>query len=328
MLEEARAHPEVILFVDDLPEILGTGQTALGGADLADGMKAALVRPDLRFLVVSTPEVYRRHLESNPALERRFDKVDVDEPTREDALAILRAFVPLWEKRHAVAIDDDALAAAVDLSLRFDHDHRLPRKALDVMDAAARRSRVPFSAPHPPEEEPAHGRPPATGRVSERAVAQVVAERLRLPSELVADALPGAGRARVLDLEAHLRARIVGQDEAVARISRRLRLAHAETRERPAPLAVFLFLGPRGVGKSETARLLASYLFGGPQALARFDMSEYAEERSVVRLVGAPPGYVGHEEEGELGVRLRTRPYGVVLLDGVERAHPASSTCS
>jgi ATP-dependent Clp protease ATP-binding subunit ClpC len=191
-----------------------------------------------------------------------------------------------------------------------------------MMDAAARRSRVPLSAPHAPEESPSRGKPAATGRVSERAVAQVVAERLRLPLELVAEALPGAGRARVLDLEAHLRARIVGQDEAVARVSRRLRLAHAETRERPAPLAVFLFLGPRGVGKTETARLLASYLFGGPQALARLDMSEYAEERSVVRLVGAPPGYVGHEEEGELGVRLRTRPYGVVLLDGVERAHP------
>ena len=322
VLEEARAHPEVIVFVDDLPAILGTGQTVGDGRELADRMKAALVRPDLRFLVVATPEVYRRHLESDQALERRFDKVDVEEPTREDALVILRAFEPLWEKRHAVGIDEEALAAAVDLSLRFDHEHRLPQKAVDVMEAAAKRSRLLLSAPDGREEAPPDGRPAVTGRVSERVVAQVVADKLRLPRELVADALPGAGRARVLDLETHLRARIVGQDEAVARVSRRLRLAHSETRERQRPLAVFLFLGPHGVGKKETARCLASYLFGGPEALARFDMSEYTEERSVARLVGAPLGYVGHEEEGELGVRLRTRPYGVFVLDGVEKAHP------
>jgi ATP-dependent Clp protease ATP-binding subunit ClpC len=321
-LEDARAHPEVILFVDDLPAVLGTGQTVLPATDLKDPLKAALARVDLRFLAVATPEGYRRHLESDPVLERRFDKVDVEEPTREETLAILRAFVPHWEKRHGVGIDDEALAAAVDLSLRFDHDHRLPRKALEVVDGAAARSRVPLSTPLAAEEEPTRGRAAATGRVTERTVAQVLAERLRLPMELLADALPGAGRSRVLELETHLRARIVGQDEALARVCRHLRRAHSETRERRRPLAVFLFLGPPSVGKTETARLLASHLFGGPEALARFDMSEYAEEGSVVRLVGAPPGYVGHEEEGQLGTRLRTRPYGVVLLDGVEKTHP------
>ncbi len=321
-LEDARTHPEVLLFVDDLSSVLGTGQTVPSGAALRDRLKAALARTDLRFLAVATPDTYRRHLESDPALERRFDKVDVDEPTRDESLEVLRAFVPYWEKRHGVAIDDDALAAAVDLSLRFDHDHRLPRKAKDVVEGAAARVGLPLSSAEAPEDAPTRGRPVATGRVTERAVAQVLAERLRLPLELLADALPGAGRSRVLQLENHLRARIVGQDEALARICRRLRLAHAETREPRRSPAVFLFLGPRGVGKTETARLLASYLFGGPDALARFDMSEYTEERSLVRLVGAPPGYVGHEEEGQLGARLRTRPYGVVLLDGVEGAHP------
>jgi ATP-dependent Clp protease ATP-binding subunit ClpC len=307
-LDEASAHPEVLLFVDDLME------------DLRELLKAALAQADLRFLAVATAETYRRHVEADPALERRFDKVDVDEPTRDEALEVLRAFVPYWERRHGVGIDEEALAAAVDLSLRFDHDHRLPRKALDVVDAAAALARDPLSA-QAPEDAPTRGRAPAASRVTERSVAHALAERLRLPSELLADALPGAGRSRVVDLENHLRARIVGQDEALARVCRRLRLAHAETRERRRPLAVFLFLGPRGVGKTETARLLAAWLFGGPEALARFDLSEYADEGSLVRLVGAPPGYLGHEEEGRLVARLRTRPYGVVLLDGVEKAH-------
>jgi ATP-dependent Clp protease ATP-binding subunit ClpC len=318
-LEDARSRSEVLLFVDDLPSVLGKAPAATPLDELRGALKAALARPDLRFLAVATPEGYRRQVEADPALERRFEAVDVGEPTRDESLEILRAFVPFWEKRHGVSIDDDALAAAVDLSLRFDHDHRLPRKAIDVVDGAAARARAPFSSAE--EDAPTQGRPVGTGRVTERGVAQVLAERIRLPLELLVEALPSSGRSRVLELENHLRARIVGQDEALARICRRLRLVQAETRERRSP-PVFLFRGPRGVGKTETARLLASHLFGGAEALAHFDMSQYGEERSLVRLVGAPPGYVGHEEEGLLSARLRTRPYGVFLLDGVEKAHP------
>jgi ATP-dependent Clp protease ATP-binding subunit ClpC len=320
-LEEASAHPEVLLVVDDLHAVLATGQTVVDGGALADALRKAFARTDLRFLVVATPDVYRRHFEADPALERRFEKIDLEEPTRDETVEILRARAPRLEKQHDVGFDDEALGTAVDLSLRFDHDRRLPRKALEIVDTAATRSRVGIPASPAPEEAPTRGRPAATGRVTERTVAQVVAERMSLPLELVADALPGAGRSRVAGLETHLRARIVGQDEAIARISRRLLLAHSEKRDPRRPLAVFLFLGPRGVGRTETARLLASYLFGGPEALARFDMSEYTDEHSVTRLVGAPRGYVGHEEEGRLGTRLRTRPYGVVLLDGVEKAH-------
>ncbi len=305
MLGEARAHPEILLFVDDLPTMLGAGPAEAGGALLGGLIKPALARGDLRFIGATTLAGYRRHVESDPALERRFDKIDVEEPTREEALDILRGLVPRWETRHQVGIDDDALLAAVDLSLRFDHDHRLPEKAIALVERAAARTPRGFAE-----------------RVAERAVAQVLAERMSLLVEQVTDALPGAGRPRVLDLEVHLRARIVGQEDAIALVCRRLRLAHSGTRDVPRPRAVFLFLGPRGVGKTETARLVASYLFGGPEALARFDMSEYTEEHSVVRLIGAPPGYVGHEEEGRLGARLRTRPYGVVLLDEVEKAHP------
>jgi ATP-dependent Clp protease ATP-binding subunit ClpC len=321
MLDEARGRSDVLLVVEDLPALLGTGQTVVGGAFLADALKKAFARADLRFLLLATPEVYRRHLESDPALERRFEKVEVEEPTRDEALEILRAGAARLEKGYAIGFDDEALSAAVDLSLRFDHDRRLPRKALEVVEAAATRARLPMAGRGTPDEAPTAGRPPAIGRVTERLVAQVVAERMSVPVELVIDALPGTGRARAAGLEAHLRARIVGQDEAVARVARRLLLAHSEKHDSRRPLAVFLFLGPHGVGKTETARLLASYLFGGPEALARFDMSEYADEHSVTRLVGAPAGYIGHEEEGRLGTRLRTRPYGVVLLDGVEKAH-------
>jgi ATP-dependent Clp protease ATP-binding subunit ClpC len=319
-LQEASAHPEVLLVVDDLHAVLGTGRSVVDGGALAEALRAAFARADLRFLLVATPDVYRRHFEADPALERRFDKIDLKEPTRDETVEILRARAPHLEKQHGVGFDDEALGTAVDLALRFDHDRRLPRKALEIADAAAARSRVAIPRSAAPEEAPTRRRP-AAGRVTDRAVAQVVAERMSLPLELVADALPGAGRSRVAGLETHLRARIVGQDEAIARISRRLLLAHSEKRDPRRPLAVFLFLGPRGVGRTETARLLASYLFGGPEALARFDMSEYTDENSVTRLVGAPRGCVGHEEEGRLGTRLRTRPYGVVLLDGVEKAH-------
>jgi ATP-dependent Clp protease ATP-binding subunit ClpC len=323
ILAEARAHPEIILFLDELHAMVGAGETSSGGGDLADLLKPALARGDLRLIGATTLDAYRRHVESDPALESRFDKIVIEEPTRDEALEILRDLAPRWEKHHGVTIDDEALQAAVDLSLRFDHDHRLPDKAIDLVDKAAARTRAPVRSGRVPEdtavEEPA---PAFVDRVTERAVALVLAERMHLPADLVAEVLPGAGRPRVLDLEAHLRERILGQDEAIARVCRRLRLAHSGTRDPGRPLGVLLFLGPTGVGKTETARLIASYLFGGPEALARFDMSEYMEEHSVARLIGAPPGDAGRPEDGLLAARLRARPHGVVLLDEVEKAHP------
>ncbi len=310
VIEEAASHPEVILFLEDLPARVAS-------------FRPALARGDLRFIGTATADEYRRSVESDPTLDQRFEKIPVDEPTREETLEMLRVLVPRWEKHHRVGIDDEALQAAVDLSLRFDHAHRLPGKAVDLVDRAAARTRVPALSLPAPAETAAEEHPPAyVDRVTERTVAQVLAEKLTLPVELVAEVLPGAGRARVLELDAYLRARIVGQEDAIARVCRRLRLAHAATRDPRRPLAVLLFLGPAGVGKTTTARLVASYLFGGPEALARFDMSEYAGEHGVARLVGVPGGSVGTEEDGRLVRRLRSRPYGVVLLDEVEKAHP------
>ena len=290
LLDEAIAHPEVILFLEDLPALI-------------QSFKPALTRGALQLIATVTVEEYRRHLESDPVLDECFLKVPVEEPSREETLEVLRALGPRWEKQHRLEIDEEALQAAVDLSLRFDPDHRLPGKAIELVEGAAARTRTP-------------------DRVTERTVARVLAEKLSLPVELVAEALPGADRARVLDLEGHLRARIVGQEDAIARFCRRLRLVHGSTRDPRRPRAVMLFLGPTGVGKTATARLVASHLFGGPDAMARFDMSEFTDEDGVARLVGVREGSPGPEEEGRLVRRLRSRPYGVVLLDAVEKAHP------
>ena len=341
VLAEAQANPEVIVFVDELHAVVGAGEVSGGGGDVADLVKPALARGDLRLIGATTIAEYRRHVESDPALARRFEVVLVSEPSREEALEILRGLRPRWEEHHQVRIDDGALAAAVDLAVRFDPERHLPDKAIDLVDKAAARTRLPLlsmALPAPPAFDsadaptlvppPASLAPPGTfspdpsDHVTSRTVARVVAEKKGLPLELVAEGLAEASRPRVLDLEAFLRERILGQDEALAQVCRRLRLAHAGTREGERPLATLLFLGPTGVGKSETARLLASFLFGREKALLRFDMSEYMEEHSVARLIGSPPGYVGHEEEGQLVGRLRSQPYALVLLDEVEKAHP------
>jgi ATP-dependent Clp protease ATP-binding subunit ClpC len=243
----------------------------------------------------------------------------VSEPSVTESLEILRGLKARFEKHHAVVIADGALEAAVSLSVRFDPDHRLPDKAVDLIDKAAARARVPILS----QTEPGKGAVSKAGAattVDGRLVAEVLAEKKGLPIELVTD---GAGEgARLLSLEAHLKSKIIGQDEAVAKVAARVRLAHSGLSERRGPLGVFMFLGPTGVGKTEMARTLAKFLFGGPDDLARFDMSEYMEEHSVSRLIGAPPGYVGHDEPGQLTEALRRKPYCVILLDEIEKAHP------
>ena len=252
----------------------------------------------------------------------------VNEPSPGEALEILRGLRPKWEEHHGVRIADGALAAAVNLSLRFDRDHQLPDKAIDLVDKAGARMRVPMlsmmAGPAPGGEtfldEP--GLSPGGAEVTEMTIAQVLAEKLGLPLEIVADRLAGSEQPRLLELEPFLRKRIIGQDRAVERVCQRLLMAHAGLAKRRGPLAVFLFLGPTGVGKTEMAKALAEFLFGGEGEMIRLDMSEYMEEHSTAKLIGTPPGYIGHEEEGQLTGRLRTRPYSVVLLDEVEKAHP------
>ncbi len=304
LLAEARARPEVLLFVDELHLL-----------------EPALARTDLQTIGATTLDEYRRHVEADPALDRRFEKILVEEPDRDETIEILRGLRPRLERHHGVSIPDESVAAAVDLSVRFEPDRKLPDKAIDLVDKAAARTRLPTvslvslpAAPGPPSSEA----PPVTPVI----VARVLAEKRRLPLDLVTESLDAGMGSRLLSLEGFLRERVLGQDEALARVSRRLRLAFASPGGRRGPLAVLLFLGPSGVGKTETARLLAEHLFGSAAGMIRVDMSELMEEEGVSKLVGSPPGHAGREEEGRLTGAIRTKPHSLLLLDEVEKAHP------
>jgi ATP-dependent Clp protease ATP-binding subunit ClpC len=304
IVAEARAHPEVLVFVDDLHLL-----------------EPALARGDLRCIGATTLDEYRRHVEADPALDRRFEKILVEEPDRDETIEILRGLRPRLERHHGVSIPDESVAAAVDLSVRFEPDRKLPDKAIDLIDKASSRTRLPTlslvsppAAPGPPAPEA----PPVTPVI----VARVLAEKRRLPLDLVTESLDAGMGSRLLSLEGFLRERVLGQDEPLARVSRRLRLAFASPGGRRGPLAVLLFLGPSGVGKTETARLLAEHLFGSASGMIRIDMSDLMEEHGVSKLVGSPPGHVGHEEEGRLTGAIRTKPHSLLLLDEVEKAHP------
>ena len=322
ILAEARARPELVLFADEAHALVGAGRAGGGGPDLASLVKPALARGELRLIGATTPEEYRRHVEADPALARRFERIDVAEPDEAATLEILRGLRPRWERHHGVPIADEALRAAVALSLRFEPERRLPDKAIDLVDRAAAGARVPQLSLREPAAGDAPSPAAAVGPVDARAVALALVTARGLPPELVLERASSGDLARVHSLEAFLRERLVGQDPVVERVARRLRLAHSSLEVRRGPLATFLFLGPSGVGKTELARLLAEHLLGDAAQLTRFDMSECMEEHAVARLLGAPPGYVGHEEEGQLTRALRERPYGVVLLDEVEKAHP------
>jgi len=271
---------------------------------------------------------YRRYIESDAALERRFEKIVVNESSPDEALQILEGLRDNWEIHHGVRITHGALEAAVMLSIRFDGDHQLPDKAIDLVDKAAARTRIPFLSmkqDRPGDDLGLLENPDTVGigaEVTEKTIAQVLSEKIGVPMEIIAGHLEGIAPSRILELHEFLRKRLIGQDEAVNRVSQRLMMAHGRLSERRGPLAVFLFLGTTGVGKTELARLLCEFLFGDETAMIRFDMSEYMEEHSFAKLIGSPPGYVGYEEEGQLTGQLRTKPYSVVLLDEIEKAHP------
>lgn len=327
IIQECRLHPEVILFIDELHTVIGAGR-AEGSMDAANILKPALARGEVRCIGATTVAEYRRYIESDPALERRFEKVLVPEPSRDEALEILRGLRPKWEEHHRVKITDRALEAAVDLSMRFDCDHQLPDKAIDLVDKAGARVRIPMLSMRRGAGEGGSsmaGADPAPGifgTVTEAVIVQVLSDKIGVPPEVIAGHLEGVSRSRLLEMEAALKKRVIGQDDAVERVCQRLLMAHAGLQQRRGPLAVFLFLGPTGVGKTELARSLAAFLFGSESDMIRLDMSEYMEEHSVAKLIGSPPGYVGHEEEGQLTGKLRSRPYSVVLLDEIEKAHP------
>ena len=300
VLKDVRRAGDVILFVDELHTLIGAG-SAEGAIDAANILKPALGRGEVQIVGATTPEEYRRHIEKDPALERRFQPVRVSEPDRENTLAMLQSLRPALERHHRVRIEDEALAAAHDLSVRYLSERFLPDKAIDLLDEAA-------AAVHLDGGE-------AT------VDAQAVAKVLSLWTDIPAEGLSADESARLRDLEQALRRRIVGQDEAVSAAARAIRRARTGLRDARRPLASFLFLGPSGVGKTELCRALAETVYGDEKAMLRLDMSEYMEKHAVSRLIGSPPGYVGYGEGGQLTEPVRRRPWSLVLFDEIEKAH-------
>jgi ATP-dependent Clp protease ATP-binding subunit ClpC len=319
VLAEA-AHPDVVLFVDELHLIVGAGAGHEGTMDAASLLKPALARGALRLVGATTTAEYRRHVEPDAALARRLATITVEEPTPEQALAVLDGTVARYEAHHRVVLPPATRRAAVELTTKHVHERRLPDKAIDALDRAAARVRTRAS----------EGGTPGTPTVTPADVAQVVADITGLP---VAD-LTDDERTRLLDLDSRLRSRVVGQDPAVDTVVDAVIAGRAGLADPSRPVASLLFVGPTGVGKTELARALAASLHGtgaGDEAqrsstidgaLVRFDMAEFAEKHTVSRLTGAPPGYVGHDRPGELTEAVRRRPSSVVLFDEIEKAHP------
>src|SRR6266700_1506322 len=359
MLEELRKADDVIVFIDELHTVVGAG-AAEGAVGAADMLKPALARGELRCIGATTLDEYRKHIEKDAALERRFQPVMVDEPSVEEAIEMLRIVRNNYELHHGVSITDESIEAAVKLSDRYINDRFLPDKAIDVMDEAA-------SALHLEATEKGIVSPTlisdletALADIQTRKEAAANSERAALlrQEELLTQAKLDKARAEsggtitlivtpehiaqvvenwtgvpvsqmleserqnLRTLEDDLRKRVVGQDEAISAVARAIRRSRAGLKDPKRPIGSFLFLGPTGVGKTELAKALTAELFGGEGNLIRLDMSEYMEPHTVSRLFGSPPGYVGHDEGGQLTEQIRRRPYSVILLDEVEKAHP------
>jgi len=301
VLKDVRRAGDVILFIDEMHTIIGAG-SAEGAIDAANILKPALGRGEIQILGATTPEEYRRHIEKDAALERRFQPVTVGEPDHDATLAMLRALRPRLEHHHALRISDEALEAAYALSVRYIGERFLPDKAIDLLDEAAAAQRLC------PERE---------HLVTGEEVARVVSQWTGIP----AARLDGGESERLRTLEDELRRRVIGQDEAVSAVARAIRRSRVGLRDPRRPVGSFLFLGPTGVGKTELCRALAAAVYGDEKAIIRLDMSEYREKQAVSRLIGSPPGYVGYEDGGQLTEKLRRKPWSVVLFDELEKAH-------
>ena len=302
VLDEVKRAGNIILFLDELHTVVGAG-SAEGAVDAANIIKPSLSRGELRLIGATTLAEYRKYIEKDAALERRFQPITIQEPTPQAALAILKGLRRRYETHHGLSISDEALSAAVDLSVRFLPGRFLPDKAIDLMDEAAALVHM---------ESQGRG-----GHVMAEDIALVVSAWTGIPATRLTE---DEGE-KLLHLEKTLGHRVVGQEEAVKALSRAIRRGRVGLKDPRRPIGSFLFLGPTGVGKTELCKALAEILFGDEKALLRFDMSEYMERHAVSRLIGSPPGYVGHEDGGQLTEKVRRRPYSVILFDEMEKAH-------
>ncbi|MDD7194669.1 MAG: ATP-dependent Clp protease ATP-binding subunit [Clostridiaceae bacterium] len=360
-IEEVQKAGDIILFIDEVHTLIGAG-SAEGAVDAANILKPSLARGELQVIGATTLEEYRKHIEKDAALERRFQPVTVGEPTEEEAIEILKGLRDKYEAHHKVRITDSAIIAAVKMSARYIGDRYLPDKAIDLVDEAASRVRLrAFTAP--PDLKALEDKMKSLNEEMESAVnsqdfehaAAIRDEKNKLAKDLENERqlwkeknnrstgevgeqeiaaivsqwtgipvvqLTQEESQRLLHMEEELHRRIVGQDEAVSAVARAIRRGRAGLKDPKRPTGSFIFLGPTGVGKTELCKTLAASMFGDENAMIRLDMSEYMEKHTVSRLVGSPPGYVGYDEGGQLTEKVRRRPYSVVLFDEIEKAHP------
>ena len=302
IMNEISENPDVILFIDEFHTIVGAGGGS-GSLDAANILKPALARGEIQCIGATTLDEFRKVVEKDGALDRRFQKVMVEPTSEEQTLSILQRMCPRYEQYHGVSYDEDALRACVGMSQRYITDRCLPDKALDVMDEAGSMVRLRGG------EEP---------RVEQKDVAEVISKITGIPVSNVAR----SERVRLLEMQSRLARRVIGQDDAVESVVRAIRRNRAGIKDPLRPVGSFLFIGPTGVGKTSLAKCLAEYLFDSQDNIIRIDMSEYGEKFNVSRLIGAPPGYVGYDEGGQLSEKVRRKPYSVVLLDEIEKAHP------
>ena len=363
IIEEITEDGQTILFIDELHTLIGAG-SAEGAVDAANILKPALARGEIQVIGATTLDEYQKHIEKDAALERRFSKVQIDEPNQQDSIEIVQGLKDRYEQHHNVDITDEAVEAAVKLSTRYLTERRLPDKAVDLIDEAAAKVRIEVSshdstltdlerklselseqkekailerdfdlAASIREEEQEvelsieaavksgeHAEEDENGRIE--VTAQDIAEVITIATGIPVKQLDTTESARLVHLEAELHERVIGQDDAVVAVSKAIRRAYSGLKSPKRPIGSFMFLGPTGVGKTELAKALAESIFGSEDNMIRVDMSEYMEKHSVSRLVGSPPGYVGYDEAGQLTELVRQKPYSVILLDEVEKAHP------
>ena len=361
VIAEVMEHPGILLFIDELHTIIGAGG-AEGALDASNILKPSLSRGEIQIIGATTIEEYRKHIEKDAALERRFQPVTVEEPTQEQAVEILKGLRPYYEKHHGVTITDEALEAAVKMSIRYIADRHLPDKAIDLMDEAS--SRVQLTGiTVPPQLKEVEQNLHALAEKKEEAIREGNFSRARELQEgqkeleesyeklkkrqeqryknkkmqvteeniaqivsnwtkIPVQKLAQKESKRLASLEKELHKRVIGQEEAVEAVAKAIKRGRVGLKDPSRPIGSFLFLGPTGVGKTELSKALAEIVFGSEQAMIRVDMSEYMEKHSVSKLIGSPPGYVGYEEGGQLSEKIRRNPYSVILFDEIEKAHP------